>query len=75
MAQQAADADADSNVIVVTAQKREQNLQDVPVAITAIGTEKLDQLQVKEFSDVVNSCRRSRSNRAAPALLKSISAA
>jgi iron complex outermembrane recepter protein len=46
-------ADDDSDVIVVTAQKREQNLQDVPVAITAIGTEKLDQLQVKEFSDVV----------------------
>lgn len=39
--------------IVVTAQKREQNLQDVPVAITAIGTEKLDQLQVNEFADVV----------------------
>ena len=46
-------AGSDSDVIVVTAQKREQNLQDVPVAITAIGTEKLDQLQVKEFSDVV----------------------
>ncbi|MGB5076036.1 MAG: TonB-dependent receptor plug domain-containing protein, partial [Sphingorhabdus sp.] len=46
-------ADEDDDVIVVTAQKREQNLQDVPVAITAIGSEKLDQLQVKEFSDVV----------------------
>jgi iron complex outermembrane recepter protein len=46
-------ADADSDVIVVTAQKREQNLQDVPIAINAIGNEKLDQLQVKEFSDVV----------------------
>jgi outer membrane receptor protein involved in Fe transport len=43
----------DSDEIVVTAQKREQNLQDVPVAITAIGTEKLDQLQVNEFADVV----------------------
>ncbi len=52
MAQEAA-ADDDDDVIVVTAQKREQNLQDVPVAITAIGTEKLDQLQVKEFADVV----------------------
>jgi len=51
MAQNAAEDDSD--VIVVTAQKREQNLQDVPVAITAIGSEKLDQLQVKEFSDVV----------------------
>ena len=35
MAQQA--AEEDSNVIVVTAQKREQNLQDVPIAINAIG--------------------------------------
>jgi iron complex outermembrane receptor protein len=39
--------------IVVTASKREQNLQDVPLAITAIGTERLDELQVKEFQDVV----------------------
>lgn len=45
--------ESDSDEIVVTAQKREQNLQDVPVAITAIGTEKLDQLQVNEFADVV----------------------
>lgn len=50
-AQSAAAEDTDE--IVVTAQKREQNLQDVPVAITAIGTEKLDQLQVNEFADVV----------------------
>lgn len=51
VAQEAADDDKD--VIVVTAQKREQNLQDVPLAITAIGTEKLDQLQVSELQDVV----------------------
>jgi len=51
MAQDA--ADSDSNVIVVTAQKREQNLQDVPIAINAIGNEKLDQLQVSELQDVV----------------------
>ncbi|NJS13942.1 MAG: TonB-dependent receptor [Sphingopyxis sp.] len=51
LAQEAADAD-DAD-IVVTASKREENLQDVPLAITAIGTERLDQLQVKEFSDVV----------------------
>ena len=46
-------ADSDSDVIVVTAQKREQNLQDVPIAINAIGNEKLDQLQVSELQDVV----------------------
>jgi iron complex outermembrane recepter protein len=51
-AQEQAD-DSDSDEIVVTAQKREQNLQDVPLAITAIGTEKLDQLQVSELQDVV----------------------
>lgn len=52
MAQDAA-ADEDDGEIVVTAQKREQNLQDVPLAITAIGTERLDELQVNEFADVV----------------------
>jgi iron complex outermembrane recepter protein len=51
-AQDAAE-EADDGEIVVTAQKREQNLQDVPLAITAIGTEKLDQLQVSELQDVV----------------------
>jgi iron complex outermembrane recepter protein len=51
-AQDAAE-EANSDEIVVTAQKREQNLQDVPLAITAIGNEKLDQLQVNEFADVV----------------------
>ncbi len=38
--------------IVVTANKREQNLQDVAAAVSAIGTEKLDQLQVSELQDV-----------------------
>src|SRR5688572_1932836 len=37
--------------IVITAQKREENLQDVPIAVTAFGTEKLDELQVNEFAD------------------------
>lgn len=41
----------DGDVIIVTAQKREENLQDVPIAITAIGTEKLEQLQVTDFDD------------------------
>jgi len=42
---------ADEADIVITAQKREENLQDVPIAVTAFGTEKLDQLQVNEFAD------------------------
>ena len=37
--------------IVVTATKREERLQDVPIAITAITTETLDNLQVNDFSD------------------------
>ncbi|QPC98366.1 TonB-dependent receptor [Qipengyuania soli] len=53
LAQDAGAAETDSDVIIVTAQKRAQDLQDVPVAITAIGTEKLDQLQVSELQDVV----------------------
>lgn len=42
----------DDGVIIVTAQKREQNLQDVPLAISAIGSEKLEQLQVADARDV-----------------------
>lgn len=38
--------------IVVTAQKREQNLQEVPIAISAIGAEKLEQLQVADARDL-----------------------
>ncbi|HEY0629334.1 MAG TPA: TonB-dependent receptor [Sphingomicrobium sp.] len=37
--------------IVVTATKRAENLQDVPIAITAITTKTLDDLQVNDFSD------------------------
>ncbi|WP_416194942.1 TonB-dependent receptor [Sphingopyxis sp.] len=51
--QQAQRSSNDDNDIVVTASKREENLQDVALAITAIGNERLDELQVKEFQDVV----------------------
>jgi iron complex outermembrane recepter protein len=37
--------------VVVTAQKREENLQKVPLSITAMGTERLENLQVQEFTD------------------------
>ena len=39
--------------VVVTAQKRSENLQDVPVSIQAIGEAKLEQLQVANFVDYV----------------------
>jgi len=41
----------DSTEIIVTAQKREENLQDVPVSIQAIGTRRLDQLNISDFAD------------------------
>lgn len=50
----AQDAPADTgndDEIVVTAQKREENLQDVPISIQALGTRKLDQLNVANFED------------------------
>ena len=34
--------------VIVTAQKREQNLQEVPIAISAIASEKLEQLRALE---------------------------
>jgi iron complex outermembrane receptor protein len=36
--------------IIVTAQKREENLQDVPISIQALGTRKLDQLNISNFA-------------------------
>jgi outer membrane receptor protein involved in Fe transport len=37
--------------LVVTAQKREENIQDVPVAVTAFSTKKLEELHVNNFDD------------------------
>jgi iron complex outermembrane receptor protein len=42
----------DENIIVVTAQKREQNLQEVPVSINVITAESIDNYDVKNFEDV-----------------------
>jgi len=41
----------EGNVIIVTATKREENLQDVPVSIQAIGTKRLDQLNISNFEE------------------------
>jgi outer membrane receptor protein involved in Fe transport len=38
-------------VIVVTAQKKSEDLQDVPISVSAIGTEELDQLNIDTFDD------------------------
>ncbi len=47
-------ADTDSNElgeIIVTAQKRVEDLQKVPISIQVLSSEKLDQLQVSSFDD------------------------
>lgn len=41
----------DSNEIVITATKREENLQNVPIAVTVLGTKKLDQLNISNFEE------------------------
>ncbi|MGI8611986.1 MAG: TonB-dependent receptor, partial [Sphingomicrobium sp.] len=41
----------DETEIIITAQKREENLQDVPVSVQAIGTRRLDQLNISNFED------------------------
>ena len=54
---QAVEEDAakpDSNTIVVTAQKREQNILEVPVPVSAIGDDVLEAAQVNEFEDLTS---------------------
>ncbi|MES2057684.1 MAG: TonB-dependent receptor [Pseudomonadota bacterium] len=41
----------DSDDIIVTAQKREENLQNVPISIQALGSKKLDQLNISNFAE------------------------
>mgnify|MGYP003624647733 CR=1 FL=1 len=38
--------------VIVTAQKREQNLQDVPISLNAIGQDKLYELAINEIVDI-----------------------
>jgi iron complex outermembrane recepter protein len=49
-----------SGDIIVTAQKREQNLQDVPVAVQSLGAAQLEANSVRAFTDL---------NRVAPSLV------
>jgi len=37
--------------VIVTAQKRSENLQTVPISIQALGTQKLQQLNIANFND------------------------
>lgn len=46
------DAETSNDEIVVTAQKREQNLQDVPIAITALTGDALDDAKIEDGKDL-----------------------
>ncbi|MBM4385634.1 MAG: TonB-dependent receptor [Deltaproteobacteria bacterium] len=37
--------------IIVTSQKRSENVQDVPISITALGTQELEDMRVDDFDD------------------------
>lgn len=47
-----AQPEADSGIIVVTAQKREQDIQDVPISMTVVGGEKLSDLGIQDFNEL-----------------------
>lgn len=40
--------------VIVTAQKREENLRDVPVSITAVGSQELERLHVTQLTDIAS---------------------
>src|SRR6478672_5707246 len=46
---QAAAGVPDETEIIITATKREENLQNVPMSVQAIGTRRLDQLNISNF--------------------------
>src|SRR5262249_19173849 len=50
-AQPARRAQADQSEIIITATKREENLQNVPISVQAIGTRRLDQLNISNFEE------------------------
>ncbi|MFC4526920.1 TonB-dependent receptor [Dyella halodurans] len=41
------------NAVTVTAQKREENLQKVPISMSVLGQDRLEELHVKSFDDYV----------------------
>jgi iron complex outermembrane recepter protein len=51
IAQAQAPEAAEEDVIIVTAQKRSQSLQDVPISIQALGTQTLEERGVANFTD------------------------
>ena len=52
MAQGAADDDSANNEIIVTAQKREQSIQDVPIAVTSLGSDAMEANKIEDVADL-----------------------
>jgi outer membrane receptor protein involved in Fe transport len=48
------DSSAVLEEVIVTAQKREQNLQDVALSVQVLGNKQLEELNVRSFDDFVN---------------------
>lgn len=53
-AQDAVEEENSANVIIVTARKQNETLQETPVTVTSIGGATLDKFQVNEVADVVS---------------------
>lgn len=51
----AADTDADGGEIVVTARKRSESLQDIPLSVSAFGSQQLENLGAGELRDLQHS--------------------
>lgn len=54
LAQQAEPRSFGIEEIVITAQKREESLQDVPIAVTAIGGAEIEELDIASLQDIGN---------------------
>lgn len=52
-AQEVAQSDVMVDELIVTAQRRDQNLQDVPVTVTTFGAEAIREARIQEVQDVV----------------------
>jgi len=51
-APQAEEATEDDHVIIVTATKREQTLQEIPVAVTVTSAETIERAQIRDLIDL-----------------------
>lgn len=51
-APQAEEADEDSNVIIVTATKREQTLQEIPISVSVTSGEAIERSQIRDLNDL-----------------------